>query len=57
MCKPLLLTAPFHWSSIAGIVQSDLSEGEFAHVAHLLHGDLEGVFVGVVLDDVVIHVH
>lgn len=36
--------------------QSDFSEGEFVHAAQLLHGDLEGVFVGVVFDDVVIHV-
>lgn len=37
-------------------VQSDFSEGEFVHAADLLHGDLESVLVGVVFDDVVIHV-
>lgn len=37
-------------------VQSDFGEGEFTHAAQILHGDLEGVFVGVVSDDVVVHV-
>lgn len=57
ICKPLLLTDPFYSSSIPNVpVQSDFSEGEFVHATKLLHGDLEGVFIGVVLDDVVIHV-
>jgi len=39
-----------------GITKSDLSEGEFVHAVQFLHGDLEGVLVGVVFDDVVVHV-
>lgn len=37
-------------------VQSDFSEDELVHAAQLFHRDLEGVFIGVVFDDVVIHV-
>ena len=35
---------------------SNLSQGQFVHVSQLLDVDLEGVLVGVVLDNVVIHV-
>lgn len=58
MCKPLLLTAriPLFWVTSPLPVQSDFGEGEFTHAAQILHGDLEGVFVGVVSDDVVVHV-
>lgn len=42
---------------VAWISPSDFREREFVHAAQLLHGDLEGVFVGVMLDDVVVHVH
>lgn len=38
-------------------LRSDFGKGELVHAPQLLHGDLEGVFVGVVLDDVVIHVN
>lgn len=38
-------------------LRSDFGEGELVDAPQLLHGDLEGVFVGVVLDDVVIHVN
>lgn len=55
--------APFYSSSTLQFwvmslppVQSDFSEGEFVHATQLFHGDLEGVFVGIVFDDVVIHV-
>lgn len=37
--------------------QSDFSKGELVHAPQLLHGDLEGVFIGVVSDDVVVHVN
>lgn len=36
---------------------SDLCEGELVHPAHLLHVNLEGVLIRVMLDDVVIHIH
>lgn len=60
-CKPPLLhfiRLPSLCSDITPpAVQSDFGEGEFEHAPQLLHGDLEGVFIGVVFDDVVVHVH
>lgn len=38
-------------------IPSDFGEGELVHAPQLLHADLEGVLVGVVPDDVVVHVH
>lgn len=38
-------------------VPSDLSEGESVRPPDLLHLQLEGVLVGVMLHDVVVHVH
>lgn len=36
---------------------SNLSKGQLHHAPHLFHVDLEGVLIGVMLDDVVIHVY
>lgn len=36
---------------------SDLSEGEPVRPPHLLHLQLEGVLIGVVLHNVIVHVH
>lgn len=47
---------PSPWWRRHCAAQSDFSEGEFVHAAQLLHCDLEGVFIGVVFDDVVVHV-
>lgn len=59
-CKPPLLhfiRLPSLCSDITPpAVQSDFGEGEFEHAPQLLHGYLEGVFIGVVFDDVVVHV-
>lgn len=54
-----------HYSSTSFIIppsalddlRSDFGEGEFEHAAQLLHGYLEGVFIGIVFDDVVVHVN
>lgn len=59
MCKPLLLHVvrpPSPGAESPPGLHSDFSEDELVQATHLLHGDLEGVFVGVVLDDVVVHV-
>lgn len=44
------------WESWAG-APSDLGEGEFVQPPGLFDLQLEGVFVGVMLHDVVVHVH
>lgn len=54
--NPHATLPPASWRA-AGPPRSDLSEGELVHAHQLLHADLEGVLIGVVPDDVVVHVN
>lgn len=51
------VTASLSLLGVVGGASSDLSEGELERSPGLFHLQLEGVFVGVMLHDIVIHVH
>ena len=51
------VTASLSSLGVVGGASSDLSEGELERSPGLFHLQLEGVFIGVMLHDIVVHVH
>ena len=51
------VTALLSLLGVMDVASSDLSEGELERSPRLFHLQLEGVFIGIMLHDIVVHVH